>query len=250
MTQNGRTMRLRLSWFAAALGLCTYGAQGALVQGGTTDVERNEDNTLGFAGATFRAGASTSSGGGRNGIFVFDLTAFSGQTFSSADVGLTLATISGTPAFNVDLYGVGYGTSASAFPPAADYYEGIFNGDVSNVAGLVGIQDNFVPASNPLPANNRQFTTNAAGDATLLTFLNARPAGQNFVFFRVTPDVDAGAAAPVGYNFHSADATTADFRPQLGLNQQVPEPASAGLLLLGTLGLLTRRARRPEPSAL
>jgi hypothetical protein len=238
--------RILMAASVAAVLFAGRPATALVLTGNTADEERNEQvGSAGFAGATFRAGSSGSFGGGRNGIFMFDLTPFinSGDPLASADLQLTLSTVTGTPAFNVDLYGVGFAASATDDPAESDYYEGAYNGDTTNTTNLLAIQDDFLAAS-PTPAAGSVHATNPSGDSQLLAFLNSRPAGANFAFFRISPDVNTNSTT-VGFNFHSADATNDAFRPKLALNEQVPEPgALAGGLACAAAAMLRRRRSR------
>ncbi len=238
--------------------LCTLAASlhADVIFGSTSDVELNEGNILQTTttGPTARAGASNSApSGGRNALFVFQLPDLGliSNPFTSADFGLNLATLTGTPNYNVDLYALGTQSSStmtlgSGVLSTNRYYE---SNAVDSNATLIQL-DFTTPATNTLGFKN----TDATGDLNLLSFLNAAYAGGSganmFAIFRINPDADL-ASATVGYNYSSADAGTAPATAGAGTTfdpvityAAVPEPASALVLAGGLLGLSFLRRRR------
>ncbi len=226
-----------------------------VIFGSTTDVELNEGNILqtSTTGPTARAGASGSApAGGRNALFVFQLPDLGlvANPFTSADFGLNLATLTGTPNYNVDLYALGTQSSStmtlgSGVLSTNRYYE---SNAVDSNATLIQ-QDFTTPGTNTLGFKN----TGSAGDVSLLNFLNAAYAGGSganlFAVFRINPDADLGSAT-VGYNYSSADAGTAPATAGTGTAfdpvityATVPEPASALVLASGFCGLMFLRRR-------
>lgn len=232
---------------ALALFASISGANAVTLFGSLTDRELNEGNILQAAdsGATIRAGASGSApAGGRNGLFVFLMPSLGAvaNPFASADLGLNLASLTGTPTYNVDLYGLGLQstdvlTVGAGVLGTNRYYEGNAT-DAS--AALIQI-DFTTQATNGLGFKN----TNATGDAALLAYLNSMYAGGSgagqYVVFRISPDTDLGTAT-IGYNYSSADATGTATDPVLTYTI-VPEPG-AGIMLMGCLGLMVARRRK------
>jgi hypothetical protein len=245
-----------LSGVASTLLLASQGAGAASLFAAVDDRELNETSplTLGLVdGATFRAGASTGAAG-RNGIFMFQLPDLGAVAapFASADLGLYLFSPSSTPAYNVDLYGLGVQSSSalvlgSGVLATNRYYEG-----AAADANATLIQLDFAtPAMGFTPGWRN---TNSTGDTNLVSYLNSVYAnGTNigqYVFFRVNPDVSGGEFT--GYNFSSADTgTTAGsvgagttFDPVITYTS-VPEPSTVITLLGGVAALgILRRARR------
>ena len=240
----------------ACLGALAGTLHADVLLGNASDLELNEGNILQTpaTGPTIRAGASGSAPvGGRNGLFVFQLPDFGAIStpFLSADLGLYIASLSGTPNYNVDLYGLGTQstptlTLGSGVLSTPRYYEG---NAVDSSATL--IQQDFTLSG----ATAGVFkNTNATGDTNLLTFLNtmyASGTGANqYVVFRITPDADLGNSAFIGFNYSSADAGTSAtiagagtaFDPVITYTA-VPEPTSFFLLgsSLGALAFLRRR---------
>jgi hypothetical protein len=227
-----------------------------VIFGATSDVELNEGNILQAAatGPTVRAGASGSApAGGRNGLFVFQLPDFGlvSDPFFSVDFGLNLATLTGTPTYNVDLYALGTQSTPtmtlnSGVLSTPRFYE---SNAVDANATLIQL-DFTTQATSSLGFKN----TNVTGDLNLLAFMNAAYAGgsgaNQFVVFRINPDADL-ASATIGYNYSSADAgtgpTTAGagtaFDPVITYTA-VPEPSSVLALASGLCGLTFLRRRR------
>jgi hypothetical protein len=236
---------------------CLSSLAGALhadsIFGSTTDVELNEGNILqaSTTGPTIRAGASGSApAGGRNAFLVFQLPDFgtTANPFLSADFGLNLATLTGTPAYNVDLYGLGIQSSATiTLNSGALSTPRFYESDALDPNATLIQLDFTTPATNSLGFKNTDIT----GDLNLLNFLNAVYAdgsGANqFVVFRINPDANLNTAT-VGYNYSSADAGTVanvagagtTFDPVINYSA-VPEPAALSLCAFGSLLTLRRR---------
>lgn len=201
-----------------------------------TDREINSDNTLGADGGTERAGFSAfNSVYGRNAMFVFQLpTLGAGETIVSAELQLTVVTVTGTPTFNGDLYGVGFG--ASSTPPSA-FYSG------ANDSSATIIADNLIPQGT---AANATVTTSGKALADYLKSLYQSGAkGGDYVYLRVSPDSDL-LAQSVGYNIGAAGArgtgNGATSPPVMTVQTAtVPEAASLGLLSVCAGVLFLRR---------
>lgn len=144
--------------------------------------------------STMRAGYSGSTG--INPVVVFQLPALpAGQEFSAASIRLYFQSLSGTPTFNGDLYGIG--ASASPAVLSTDYFAGALD------AGSVLIQDNLVtPASGTGP---KVSSAAALTDYLNAAYANGAGAGQ-YVFFRVNPDVAGLTNNFTRYNAYSAEA--------------------------------------------
>jgi len=231
-------------------------ARAAVIFGDVADRELNEDNTFQAAtGATMRAGASSSApAGGRNALVVFQLPDLGAvaDPFQSADLGLNLASVSGSTPFNSDVYGLGLQSTAtlvigSGVLSTTRFYEG---NAVDPNSTLIQ-QDFTTPATNSAGFKN----TNATGDTNLVAYLNSlynNGAGADqFVVLRVNPDVDSGTGTIAGYNYSTADvgnagATTVgagtNFDPVITYTAvSVPEPGALALIGIALAPFLRRR---------
>lgn len=157
--------------------------------------------------------------GGRNAVVVFDLSAYRGKTFGSADLGLFLAARDAKVAFNADLYAAGYAakvTSDAAHgginaPPPISYFEGAKDA-VSTL-----IQNDFLTPATPTGAYVR---LGESGRANLLAFLNKR-GGNDFVLLRLSPDARLDALdAPQLYSLAAAENKDTFADPMLNLTLQ------------------------------
>lgn len=239
--------------FPALVGICSslflfsgHPLSAATLLGDLADRELQEDTSLGIVNnSVLRVGSSSSAGGGRNALFVFQLPNLGAiaNPFQSADLGLFLASVAGTPNTNVDLYGLGRQSSATLSPGSGVLGSNRFYELNSVDAGSTLIQQDFVMVGN---AVNQWYNTSASGDTNLLNFLNtqyASGAGANqFVVIRANPDLDGGTNVR-GHNFSAADSAN---DPVITYTA-IPEPGSCMLVGLGVL-MLVRRYRREVAS--
>jgi hypothetical protein len=138
----------------------------------------------------------------RNALLVFDISEVT-ETVTSAELSLYYWASTLPMAFNIDLWGVGWGTSAASAPVSADYLEA--NTDSTNTTNLVKIADNLIT-----PSSSWLSTPKASGSA-LVNYLNsARAAGATHVFFRLNPD-----AAPANDNY--VVLASGDYEPFFGI---------------------------------
>jgi hypothetical protein len=168
------------------------------------------------------------------GVFVFQLPTLAlGESVTNANFSVRAVegSLTNTPTFNIDLYGLGFRTTSAV--AAGDYFEAALDATDATL-----IADNFiVPADN---ANGNTETT-AAEDVSLANYINAQytaGAGGQFIFLRVNAD----ATVPNGerYFFGSNENTTQ--KPVLTFDV-VPEPSVVALLSVAAPALLARRRR-------
>jgi hypothetical protein len=198
-------------------------------------------NTYQNAGATDLRDGRTSNGHvtSVNSIFVFDLSSFAGANLSAATFSLNVSgnTSSIPTSTGFDLYGVGYGTSAT-FPSTADFND---SGTDSNATLL---QNNLFTGG---ASQTGTFSTSAAA---LLTYLSNR-GSNNFVFLRVSQDADTSNSSFVSITLTNANNS---LRPTLDLTDPPSTPAPAAVVLVVSafpvlgLGAYLRR-RKPQPAA-
>ncbi len=241
-----RPLLVAISTVFAACALTT--AKGAVIYGSTADRELNEGNLIqtSATGPTLRAGASGSSpAGGRNALVVFQLPDFGAVSnpFLTVDFGIHLATLTGTPAYNVDLYGLGLqSTDTLTVGSGALATNRFYEADAVDPNATLIQLDFTTPATNALGFKN----TDATADLALTSYLNtlyASGAGANqFVVFRLNPDANLGSPT-LGYNYSSADAGDGTaFDPVLTYTA-VPEPSASVMLIAGAslIGFIRRR---------
>ncbi len=238
--------------FTAAAGTLTAFAP-ASAQAQTTIVGSARDRVVTSDGtiqdlAAMRVGFSNSApAGGRSAVFVFLLPAIApGTLFTSANLDLFLIStiVPGGISYNVDLYGLRLNPPTGTSPVASGDY---FSGPLDTTDATL-IQDNFAFVGSP----NGFLSTNAAGDAALLRFINSQiGAGapvNSQLLFRLSPDLASDPDAG-GFDFQSGDpASPAANRPVLTLGttplQVIPEPGTLALLLTGVAGAAGLRGTR------
>lgn len=153
---------------------------------------------------------------GYSAVFVFQLpTLPAGHKFYTANFSAYLYGKDGTPAFNGDLYGLGFRSSATVL--TSDFYAG------PGQSGVTLIQDNYVVPT----SGSATMSTNDQGDAVLGAYLNtqykAGGAGK-FVFIRVSPDA-VMTNNYTRYKFNTAEAA-AFYQPKL-VCSSLPSPLFA-----------------------
>lgn len=182
---------------------------------------------------------------GRNAVFIFDLSSVT-DSIGSANLSIYYLSMTGTPDYDVDLYGIGFESGATSDKSSSRNYVKYEN---DSFGAHVAITDDFVTTATTA---GQYVSLNAAGQAALAAYLNSRPAGQNFVYLRLNPaapfekNVYSGPKDNTYFSFASADATGTSTDPKLTISASVPEPASAAslaLLGLGALLMLPRRRR-------
>ena len=139
---------------------------------------------------TIRIGANNNNGSpsGRNAVMIFPLPALSpGEQVTTATWIVNVAGRSGTPAFNCDLWGIGFQGSTTAL---VEYFEAN-TGDSGNTK----FQDNVIIPS--FTSGNISISNSAVIGAYLQTFYATNPgyAGGSYVFLRMNPDSDSGTTS-------------------------------------------------------
>jgi arylsulfatase A-like enzyme len=170
---------------------------------------------------TLRAGGNSGApAGGRNAVLVVPLPALPPQSrVTGARLSVSAQRL-GTPAFNADVWGLGFGTSAQ---PLQDYL-------AAESGSGVKLADNFLTPAGTEGNRFVRATTPAASDAAfavwLQAFYDSNPGytGGAFATLRINPDADPGAADR-GYTICSADHPAPIERPSLYLVLDGAEPA-------------------------
>jgi len=186
-------------------------------------------------------------------ILMFQLPVLApGETVTNAVLNTRFGVTSGPgfnpstpPLFNVDLYatrvaaglginnGLDWGFGAS--PPALPALTGTL------------IQNDLVTPSTTL-GGNQLISTNATGNANLLSYINSNYVGGSYIYLRLNPDVAQNLAAiggnDVGYRVFSRNFGDGSRAATLDLTiVPIPEPATVFVLagVAGVLGLSRRR---------
>lgn len=139
---------------------------------------------------TIRIGANNNNGSpsGRAAVMIFPLPVLgAGESSATATLTVNVAGRSGSPAFNADLWGIGFQGNTTAI---VEYFEAN-TGDSGNTK----LQDNVIT---PGFTNGDVTLTNHAGlGAYLQTFYAANPgyAGGSYIFLRMNPDADSGTTS-------------------------------------------------------
>lgn len=170
---------------------------------------------------TLRAGGNSGApAGGRNAVLVLPLPALPATSRITGARLSVSAQKFGTPTFNADVWGVGFGTSTQ---PLTDYL-------AADNGNGVKLADNFLTpegtATNRFVRTTTPTTADAAFAAWLQTFYDTNPGytGGAFVTLRINPDSDPGTTDR-GYTVCSADHPAAIERPSLYLVLDQNEPA-------------------------
>jgi len=184
---------------------------------GTYDVDSDADDRVIYDDSVLwnvtkdhhRVGRGDSSKDYSAAVIPFQLPAVG--TVTGASFKAYLYTLSGSPANNVDLYGLPYRSSATVL--ASDFYQGSYDNDSNATA----IQDNFTTPSTSL---GWAITSSGSVEANLVAYLNAQiSAGAeagDWVFIRLSPD-SSNASGTKYHGFRSANYGTAADRPLLSI---------------------------------
>jgi hypothetical protein len=191
-----------------------------------------DGSLVGSSSGIHRIGSATTAGYGRNMLVVFQLPELGAVSnpFTTATFSVNFANKSGSPAYNVDLYGL----AAQATPtlPTTVFHA---NSTVDGRPGITLIQQDFATTTTALGSLS-------TSGGNLLAYLNAQynagaGAGQ-YVVLRFNPDSSTLGTTAVGYNFSSVDNGTNPI-PSITYTA-IPEPGGGALLLLGGMGLMSR----------
>jgi hypothetical protein len=149
---------------------------------------------------TIRIGANNnnSSPSGRNAVMIFPLPALSvGEQSVSATLVVNVAGRSGAPAFNTDLWGIGFQGSTTAL---VEYFEAN-TGDSGNTK----LQDNWITPS--FTSGNIAVSNSTVIGSYLQTFYASNPgySGGSYVFLRMNPDADSGTNS-LGWSISAAES--------------------------------------------
>ena len=163
---------------------------------------------------------------GAGGI-AFQMTGASAADLTAANFSISVVSIQGTPAYNVDVY-VNRVSPSSAFL-ATDYEVG------------TKIMDDFVTTSDG--AGN--YSLNGAGQTNLLNYLSTNWVEDDYVFITLKgSSLIMGQDANHNINFGGSITTWAPGGTDAQLTiTAVPEPSSAALIGLGGVALILRRRR-------
>ena len=180
-----------------------------VVNGHTDDTCMRVDGT--FRAITQKDNRAGDDNAGVDGayVMVFQLpTLAAGETVTDANLDVVLVNLRSGMIGNVDLYGLPYRSASAVI--AADYYQGVYAGDVAATA----LQDDICVLTTPLGP----VASDAVGDSNIAAYLNAQYAagaqGGDYVFLRLSPDVDEAPNYQY-YAFASANADDAGTRPVL-----------------------------------
>jgi hypothetical protein len=183
-----------------------------------------------------RVGSGTAENRLRNAILVFDLSGIT-DTIVGAELSVYYNDSTGDPSFNVDLYGLGFRTTPDFFSPSGFEYHGA-NAPDSPYTLLL---NNFITPS----TSDDQYRSTTSN---LLSYINSRPAGANYVFFRLNNDAEPTSGNKY-YEFRSGNDSHKE--PKLKLTTQavdvaaLPEPSTLASGALGAvaLAMVVRRRR-------
>jgi len=173
-------------------------------------------------------------------ILMFQLPVLApGETVTNAVLNTRFGDKSNTPLFNIDVYA----TRVAAGSPNID--NGLDWGFGASPGGTL-IQNDLVTPSTDLSGGNTLISTDATGNANLLSYVNTNYVAGSYVYLRLNPDVAQDSVAiggsDSGYRVFAADIFSGSRAAQLELTTVIPEPATLGLVgLAATLGMARRR---------
>lgn len=229
----------------------------------------NNASRIGFQ--TNFNGSGVNNPGGITSVYAFPLPVLApGETISNAtfSVGRLPDTATGavTPTFNADLYAVGFANAVSK--TAADGQKLFYLGDTAqtalptivgagDISGAVSrLVDNFLTPDDFIPSTGSATTAPDTADITAYiqslyddAATNGFVPGTSILLLRLNPDTDTPPTSGTQRYFTAFEGTGPDGnggagtvanRPTIMLTT-VPEPAAAGVLMLGAFGLLRRR---------
>lgn len=164
---------------------------------------------------------------GAGGI-AFQMTGASAADLTAADFSISVVSITGTPAYDVDVY-VNRVSSSSAFL-ASDYENGI------------KIMDDFVTKTDGVG----NYSLDTTGQTNLFNYLSTNWVEDDYVLITLKgSSLPMGEDASHNINFGGSITTWAPGGTDAQLTiTAVPEPSSTALLGLGGLSLMLRRKRK------
>ncbi|HEX9046837.1 MAG TPA: autotransporter-associated beta strand repeat-containing protein, partial [Verrucomicrobiae bacterium] len=205
----------------------TWAPQALAVAADPMSYDLYETQVAFTGGADLRVGASNATTpGGRNAVYIFALPAIGANSrVASATLSFACDSTSGTPWFNLDLWGLGF---VGDNQPILNCYLG---GTTDTNSANTLLQSNILAqstalgpvTSSDLTAYLNTFYTNNGG---YVSNTNSGTQGTMYLFLRLNPNVEPGNAV-VGYNVSGPDNTNP---PMLNLatayNDTPPAPAN------------------------
>ena len=216
-------------------------------------------------------GTGASAPGGITSLYFFQLPALGpGESVSGATFGIgrlpdsSSAATTVAPTFNADLYALGVvdaitkdAAAAQKFFYIGDTAQGSLPAGGPTVGGSVArLADNFFTSEDWIANGGSASSADTADITSYVQGLYSNPAanaftpGTSYLVLRLNPDTDAPPTTGTQRYTTAFQGTAAnggagapESRPQVTLTV-VPEPATAGVLFVGALGLLRRRRAR------